>query len=47
MKWNNLNILADSIFDMAEDTGADMAESLGVIPAAILTICFIIYIIRS
>ena len=47
MKWNNLNTLADSIFDIAEDTGADMAERWGAIPAAIFIIAFMIYIIKS
>jgi hypothetical protein len=43
----NVNILAESVFKMAEDTGADMAEMFGVIPAVILIVGFIVAILCS
>ena len=42
-----VNILAESVFKIAEDTGADMAEMFGVVPAVIIIVCFIVAIVFS
>tara|TARA_B110000003_G_scaffold264855_1_gene290079 strand:- start:607 stop:783 length:177 start_codon:yes stop_codon:yes gene_type:complete len=43
----NFNLLAESVFKTAEDTGADMAEMFGVIPAMIIIVGFIVAILCS